>query len=178
MIKRFDEIEKGKSIAVYHGLGGQPAPDRIEYLKSIGFTEVYYPYIDFEEEWLKDKCKSIFQRELRNLRGIDLIMGFSLGGYLAFELGGQLSTNLILINPALDRGRTKLDIKSFDIDSKRNFGKIEVFLGSDDTLIDKNTTLDFLKKERINSEITIIEGMEHRTPMNYFREIINKSKLI
>ena len=178
MIKKFYEMESGKSIAVYHGLNGEPNPERIAYLKSVGYNEIYYPFIDFESEWEKDMGKSLFERELGLLRGIDLIVGFSLGGYLAFELAGHLSTNLILVNPSLDRSKTKLEIKSFDIPVKREFSKVEVFLGSDDILIDKNVTLNFLKSQNIKSDITIVDGMEHRTPINYFREIINKSKLI
>ena len=178
MIKRFNEMEGGKSIAIYHGLNGAPNPDRINFLESIGYTEIYYPHINFEREWYKDRGKSIFQRELRLLRGIDLIMGFSLGGYIAFELAGYLSTNLVLVNPAIDRSKTKLDIKNFNIPVKRNFSKVEVFLGSNDTLIDKSITLNYLKSEKIKSDNTIIEGMDHGTPLNYFKEIVYKSKLI
>ena len=178
MIKKFEDFEDGKSIAIYHGLNGEPSPERSKLLESVGYNDIYYPHIDFDAEWEKDKGKSLFERELSLLRGIDLIMGFSLGGYLAFELAGHLSTNLILINPALDRSKTKLDIKHFDITTKRQFGKIETFLGANDYLVDKSITLNYLKENNIKSDITIIEGMEHRTPMNYFVEILNKSNLI
>jgi hypothetical protein len=93
-------------------------------------------------------------------------------------LAGYLSKDLVLINPGLDRNKTKLDIKFFDIEPMRKFGKIETFLGSEDKLIDKLITLQFFEENKINSEIKIIDGMEHRLPLNYFEEIYNKSKLL
>jgi hypothetical protein len=177
MIKKFETFN-GKSIAVYHGYGGEPAPDRIKFLESVGFSKIHYPYIDFDGEWELDKCKSLFERELESLKNIDLLIGVSLGGYLAFELAGYLSKDLVLINPGLDRNKTKLDINFFDIEPMRKFGKIETFLGSEDKLIDKLITLQFFEENKINSDIKIIDGMEHRLPLNYFIEIYNKSKLL
>lgn len=177
MIKKFETFNR-KSIAVYHGYGGEPSPDRIRFLESVGFSKIHYPYIDFDEEWELDKCKSLFRRELKSLKNINTLIGVSLGGYLAFELAGNLSKDLVLINPGLDRNKTRLDIKFFDIKPMRNFKKIETFLGSEDRLIDKSITLQFFKENKINSEIRIIDGMEHRLPLNYFEEIYNKSKLL
>lgn len=177
MIKKFETFD-GKSIAVYHGYGGEPAPDRIKFLESVGFSTIHYPYIDFDEEWEFDKCKTLFERELESIKDIDLLVGVSLGGYLAFELAGYTSKDIVLINPGLDRSKSKLDIKFFDIQPMRNFGKIETFLGSEDKLIDKLITLQFFDENEINSEVIIIDGMEHRLPLNYFKEIYSKSKLL
>lgn len=175
-LKMFENFKSSKSVAVYHGYKGDPNPLRIDYLKSLGYEDIYYPHIDYDREWKKDKCKSLFERELKMIKGKDLIIGFSLGGYFSFELAGHSSTDLVLINPALDRSKTKLDVTFFDISTKRNFSRIEAFLGSNDTLIDKNDTINYL--ENFECDITIIEGMEHRTYIEYFKEICNKSNLI
>lgn len=173
-IKKFGE----KSIAVYHGLGGSPAQDRIDVLKSLGYTHILYDHIDFQKEWELDRCKSLMIRQVNRAKDVDLLMGFSLGGYIAFELAGYISKNLILINPAIDRTKTKLDIKKLDFVEGKNFKNIEIFLGDSDKLIDKNITIDFINRENIPAKIEIIKGMEHRVPINYFQEILNKSKLI
>ena len=178
MIKRFDEMESGKSIAVYHGLNGLPNQERIDYLESIGYTDIHYPLINFEKEWYKDKCRSVFQRELRAIKSMDVVMGLSLGGYLAFELAGYSFKDVVLINPSIDRSKTKLDIKSFNVPIKRNFRNVEVFLGTKDALIDGDWTIEYLKDINVRSSIHWIEGMEHGTPHNYFIDIVNKSKLI
>jgi hypothetical protein len=177
MIKKFDQMPN-KRVAVYHGLGGGPNPERISYLKSLGYRNIYYPFIDFEDEWDYDKGKSLFYSEVNALKNVDIIIGFSLGGYLAFELAGYLSKDLILVNPAIDRSKTKLAIKSFDIEPKRNFKKVEVFLGTADALIDKNIPINYLKELNIKADISMVEGMEHGTPINYFMDIVNKSKLL
>jgi len=173
---RFKKFEK--SIAIYHGYGDWPQLDRIEYLQSIGYTNIHYPYINFDKEWYKDECKSLFSREVRAIEDIGLVMGFSLGGYLAFELAGKSRKDLILVNPGIDRSKTKLDIKYFDIPENRNFGKIETYLGSEDDLIDKNITINFLRESGIKSNTYIFNGMEHWTYIDEFITIMNNSKLI
>lgn len=173
-IKKFNE----KIISLYHGYGGSPSYDRVECLEEIGFTNIISDYIDYDYEWEIDECKSLFQRELIRSKNSDVIVGFSLGGYLAFELAGVLSKDLILVNPAIDRSITRLDIKSFDIEAKSNFKKVEVFFGENDTLIDKNVTIRYLHRKRINFNYYIIDGMAHRTPIEDFVEIINTSNLL
>ena len=172
-IRRFNN----KTAVVYHGFGGSPSSDRIEYLESIGYN-VIYPHIDYEEEWNKDRCLSLFRDQLNIAKKSDLIIGISLGGYIAFEISGYLSKDIILINPALDRTKTKLNIKKFNIDSKTNYGKIEVFFGENDTVIDSDITINYLNRNSISFDYSIIENMEHRLPFDKFLDIINKSKLI
>ena len=172
-IKRFNS----KSVIVYHGLGGSPSQDRIDCLESIGY-KVIYPHIDYELEWRKDKCRSIFDSQVDLAKNVDLIIGLSLGGYMAFELSGILNKNCILINPALNRDITKLDIKYFDINHGDEYGFMDVYLGENDTLIDKNITLEYLKDRNVDFKYSIVNGMEHRTPIEHFSEIVNKSKIV
>ncbi len=171
-------MKKEKSIAIYHGYGDWPNLERIEYLKSIGYTNIHYPYINFDKEWYRDGCRSLFQREVRATQNINLVMGFSLGGYLAFEVAGKSKKDLILVNPAIDRSKTKLNIKYFDIPENRNFGRVETYLGSEDDLIDKSITINFLRESGIKSNTYIFNGMEHWTYIEEFIPIMNKSKLI
>jgi len=172
-IKRFNS----KSVVVYHGLGGSPSQDRIDCLESMGY-KVIYPHIDYELEWKKDRCRSVFDTQVELAKNVDLIIGLSLGGYMAFELSGVLNKNCILINPALDRDRTKLEIKHFDINRGDEYGFIDVYLGEYDTLIDKSITLKYLRSIGVDFKYSIVSGMEHRTPIEYFSEIINKSKIV
>jgi len=173
-MKNFNDF--GKSVAIYHGYGGGGGKIIPRFMKSVGFDKIHYPEINYDREWYLDKCKSMFNRELRNIKDIDLIIGFSLGGYTAFELAGQLSKNLILVNPAIDRSKILLDIKSFDISPIRNFSGVEVYLGSEDDLIDGQWTIDYLHKLNIDSDIYVVNGMEHNTSISEFRKIINNSK--
>jgi predicted esterase YcpF (UPF0227 family) len=184
------KLNNNKTVVVYHGFGGSPssipkakpnmffrATDRVEYLDSIGYN-VIYPHIDYEMEWSKDRCLSLFKKQLIITKNSDIIIGISLGGYIAFELSGYLSKDVILINPAIDRTKTKLNIKEFDIDRISNYGKIEVFFGENDNVIENSITIDYLNRKSINFDYSIIKNMEHRVPIDKFKDIINKSKLL
>jgi predicted esterase YcpF (UPF0227 family) len=171
------KFNSDRTVVVYHGFGGYPSIDRIKYLEEIGY-KVIYPHIDYEMEWNKDMCSSLFKKQLIINKKSDLIIGISLGGYTAFELSGYLSKNIILINPAIDREKTKLDIRKFNIDSMSNYGKIEVFFGENDTVIDNSITIDFLNRRSVRFDYSIIKNMEHRVPIDKFIDIIKRSKLI
>jgi hypothetical protein len=176
MIKKFENFNK-KKVIVFHGLGGEPNSERTNILRNFGY-EVVYPHIDFEMEWSKDKGKSLFERTSRLAEGCDLIIGVSLGGYLASLIGNYLGIDCILINPALDRNKTRLDIKNLDCPHLSNKCNMEVFIGDKDTLIPKEYTLDYIKDNNINCKIHHIIGMEHRCSLNNFLEILNQSSLV
>lgn len=176
MIKRFERFGH-TPVSVYHGAGGRPAKDRIDLLSSMGY-EVLYPFIDFEKEWDLDRCKSLFQRELNSIKDVDILVGFSLGGYLAYLLAKHTGKDLILVNPSLDRSKSLLKVREFDVEDMNNLGKVEVFFGENDTLIPKESQIDFLNKNNINFTQYIVKDMEHRTPINKFEEIINRSSIL
>jgi len=180
MIKEFNKFENkaGKMVAVYHGLGGGGGKLIPRLLRKYGFNRVHYPEIYYEREWYKDKCKSMFNRELNAIKHADLLIGFSLGGYTAFELAGYTGKNLMLVNPAIDRSKTLLDIKTYDVPFKRNFGNVEVYLGTEDDLIDKKWTIDYLKKLNVKSDIYLVPGMEHNTYIEEFEVMLDNSKLL
>lgn len=173
-MKNFKQF--GKSVAIYHGYGGGGGNALPRLFRTFGFSTIHYPEIVYDREWYKDKCKSMFNRELKSIENIDLIVGFSLGGYTAFELAGYLKKDLILVNPAIDRSKTLLDIKSFDVPIKRDFKGVEVYLGSEDDLIDGNWTIDYLNKLNVDSDIYVVNGMGHNTYLEEVKEILKNSK--
>lgn len=186
MIKTFESYSSSKSVIMYHGYWSsiedpdylpEPDYDRMEVLEDMGIksdTDV----IDYDKEWYLDKCKSLFLREAEKAKKFDIIMGSSLGGYTAYKLAGHLSKDLILINPAIDRSITRLDIKEFNCPNSKNFKKVEVFLGERDTLIDKRITLNYLKKEGVKYDAYLVPRMEHRTPIHFFESIVRSSKIL
>lgn len=179
-IKRF----KDKSVVVYSGYAADEwmyviDRNRIKVLRHLGFNKVIYDAIDYDGEWEKDECRSMFYKQLAKVKDVDLIIGHSLGGYTAYEIAGHLpNAKLIMINPSIDRNKTRLDIKWYDVEHKRNFGGIELFLGADDILIDKRITLEYLKRNNINFKYHIIPEMDHGTPIEFFIKILKMSKFI
>lgn len=166
-----------KSILVLHGYGGRPAPERTRVLGRRGF-KVYYPHIDFDKEYAKDKCSSITNYLVERYSDVDAIVGLSLGGYLAFILANKLEKPCVLINPALNRKTTRLNIKEFDYDFPITNPRTEIFFGEKDTVVDKQFTIDYLNSinyKYIDSEIKM---MEHGCPLNHFKTILNRTKII
>jgi len=169
----------GRTIAVYHGLGGSPTQEKINALRKAGFKNIIFNHIDYDYEWKLDRCRSLFTREVGNARRADVILGTSLGGYLAFLLAKLTGKDLIMINPSLDRNRTQLNIRHFDVNIIGNhFGKVEIFFGEKDELIPRNVQKGFLYDNRIKYTSWIVKGMEHRTSPREFEQIVQYSKII
>lgn len=185
MIKTFESYSN-KSVIMYHGYWSsiddpdyspEPDYDRMEVLEDMGIQSVT-DVIDYDQEWYLDRCRTLFLIEAEKAKKFDVIMGSSLGGYMAYKLAGHLSKDLILINPAIDRSVTRLDIKEFDCPNGKNFKKVEVFLGERDMLIDKRITMNYLKKEGVKCDAYLVPRMEHRTPIHFFESIVRSSKIL
>lgn len=176
MIKKFEELNS-KKVVIYHGLGSKPAPLRNRLLEKIGY-EVTCDFFDYEYFWDLDEGKSLFEQELKKSASTDLIIGISFGGYLAYHLAKALNKNLVLINPALDRNKSKTKIKDFDIEYESHKINIECFFGQNDTSVPKEYNMDYLQREKDPFSCYIIPEMAHRVPNEYFMEIIKRSKLI
>ena len=175
-IKRFENFNT-KSVTVLHGYKGAPAADRKKMLEDVGYN-VIYPAMDFDMEWEKDRCKSLVERTIEECKDSDVIIGFSLGGYLAYIVGSILNKDVILVNPAMDRSVTKLNITDFDFSYDGHPLRVEVFFGLRDTLIPMKSTKDFLHNNSISYTDVVIDNMEHRCSPSNFKDILSKSTII
>lgn len=165
------EKHNTKKATFYHGLGGERNPDKIHLLKEMGY-DTYYPNIDFDDEWYYDKCKSLFLRELVRSKNSNIIMGTSLGGYLAYNVAKALNKECVLINPSINRKMSKLNIREFDMNYVAKFPKIKVFFGElDDYVIDKYQ-IETLEENGDDYEYTHIPDMDHGLPLDKFKEIL------
>ena len=167
-------------IAIYHGLGGEPNSDRIKLLNDkYQIYNILYDHIDYESKWLKDQCKSLCENQINKTKNVDLYIGFSLGGYLSYILSNINNKNVILINPALDRDNSKLNIKWFDVNFSKNDNiNIELFLGINDKLINKDITLNYLDENKVKYNLNFVPNMEHRTNINDFDYILEHLNLL
>lgn len=166
-----------KKAVFFHGYGGEPIPVITQIFNYLGYDMVQ-PHIDFDEEWDFDECRSLFLESIRNYSDCDLIVGLSLGGYLADLVANSLSKNCIIINPGIDRSKTRLHIKDFDCDRVINNCNLEVYLGDRDFQIPNSYTIDYLNKNNINARVEIIKGMEHVFNLEEFIQIVKMSNFI
>jgi hypothetical protein len=167
-----------KTCVLYHGLGSQPAISREQLLNKADYN-VISEHFDYDLEWDVDQGKSLFESQLKVVENVDLIIGISFGGYLAYKLSKAIGKDVILINPALDRFKSQSIIKEFDIPDSNLFSNIEIFFGFLDTSVPMDYAIDYLKRRKEYSYTAYtIKDMSHRVPDNFFKEIIETSCLI
>ena len=177
-------IEKpdGRTILIYHGLGGGIDEQKIKYFENKGFNVIMKKH-DYRKEFgtkeqPHDKGKSFMQEQESIAKNADIIIGSSFGGYVAYLLGCQLHKDLILINPALNRSVTKTAIQEFDYPHNEKKAKsIEYFHGSEDTVVTAKTSMDVLRKPSKYKEV-VMQGMGHNTPFKKFKQICEISEIL
>jgi len=168
-----------RTVAMYHGLGGRPTRWEDRMLRRAGFSDVIFDHIDYDREWFRDECRSLFRRELAKIRRADVIIGISLGGYMAYLLAQATGKDLIMINPSLDREKTKLDIKHFNTgDIGNHFNRVEIYFGELDELIPMDNQVNFLNRNHITYNAWIVNGMEHCPYMQEFELILANSPIV
>ena len=150
-----------KKIVYLHGLESEPGGTKVSFLAEKGM--VYAPAIDYET---LDLNEFIF-----TLGMPDLIIGSSMGGYVADIIGSQLGVDVLLFNPAL-HNRTL--IREFNEDYGSQPYKRTIVLGTEDKVINPELTKKLWSvkgNEAIHDEV---EGMGHRTPLDVFINMYNK----
>lgn len=179
-----------KKLIFLHGYGGEPIPEITEIFKTIGWQTIQH-YIDYDEEWDKDRCKSITEKVAKDGRDCDLIIGLSLGGYTAHLVANHLGKDCILINPGIDREKSQVFLgnqfptggelevkKDFDFPMEFNKCRLEVFLGGRDFQIPNSRTTDYLEKMDIKADVHLFKDMYHVFDIEEFIDIIKTSKFI
>ena len=116
-----------KKIAYLHGLESKNYGSKVQWLSS--FSLVYSPYIDYNN--------FDYDELLSNIRGVDLVIGSSMGGYVADIIGSQLGVEVLLLNPALHSRSININYEYGNMAYKRN-----VVLGMKDDIINPIKTKD------------------------------------
>ena len=171
-----ENVLVNKTVILYHGLGSNPASDKKKYLNEIGIS-LKQDHHDYQKEYDLDRGKSFMIEQEKNANGYNIIMGISFGGYVAYMLACRLRKPLILINPAINRSVTKINIKEYNYQYENmKPKKIEYFYGENDKAVIFND-----QKNIVDHSITDfykIKNMEHRVPIKFFKKICEQSKLL
>jgi len=148
-----------KKIVYLHGLESEPGGPKVSFLAEKGM--VYAPAMDY---------KTLDLDEFIYTLGVpDLIIGSSMGGYVADIIGSRLGVDVLLFNPALHS--REIDPK---YDYYGNTYKRTIILGTEDNIVNPELTK---KLWSIHDNETIydeIEDMDHRTPLDIFINMYNK----
>jgi len=150
-----------RKIVYLHGLESEPGGTKVSFLAEKGM--VYAPAMDYETLDLNEFILTLGMP--------DLIIGSSMGGYVADIIGSQLGVDVLLFNPAL-HNRTL--IREFNEDYGSQPYKRTIVLGTEDKVINPELTKKLWSvkgNEAIHDEV---EGMGHRTPLDVFINMYNK----
>ena len=146
-------------VAFFHGLESSPVSQKTYALRE-KFDEVYDPAMDYTDP-------NMFETVLNYLREnpVDLLIGSSMGGYIAYCLSTHLGTRTLLFNPA---------VHSRPLEPVVNLGDKEsnhlVVLGKHDDVIKPSETFDFFRD--VNNVTISTEEMGHVIPIEVFKSYI------
>lgn len=156
-----------KKVLYLHGLESNQGGEKVNYLSNQCF--VHAPAMDYSR-------KDIFSYLIKKVEDFkpDLIIGSSMGGYSAYMLGALYKIPVIAFNPAFHSRSFEPNYPEFI--QHQVCSNCKIILGIEDTVINPNKTLDWLKDHIMNSHPNIsidrVEGMGHRVPLDIF---INKT---
>ena len=157
-----------KKVLYLHGLeSGQGGP-KVDYLATKAM--VCAPELDYTRG-------DIFSFLIKTVESVkpDLIIGSSMGGYSAYILGALYRIPVVAFNPAFHSRAFEPAFPEFV--SSHVCGDARIILGSEDTVINPDRTLEWLKDhimmQHPNIKIENVEGMGHRVPVDIF---INKTQ--
>ena len=148
-----------KKILYLHGLESEPGGTKVSFLSSKGM--VYAPAMNYE---------SLNLHEFILTLGIpDLIIGSSMGGYVADVIGSRLGVDVLLFNPALHNREIAINHEYYNNPYKRT-----IVLGTEDHVIDPEVTKKLWSVYGNHAKYDEVEGMGHRTPLDVFINMYNK----
>ena len=152
-----------KKIIYLHGLESDPGGPKVSFLAEKG--TVYAPAMNYESLDLHEFILTLGMP--------DLIIGSSVGGYVADIIGSILGVDVLLFNPALHS--RSID---FDFDNDTPYGgenyKRTIILGTEDDVINPKITKKLRPHFDNSAKFEEIEGMGHRTPLDVFVNMYNK----
>ena len=122
-----------KKIIYLHGLESEAGGPKVSFLAEKGM--VYAPAMDYETLDLHEFIYTLGMP--------DLIIGSSMGGYVADVIGSHLGVDVLLFNPALHSRSIELE---FDNDDP--YGNLEykrtIILGTEDSVINPEITKKYI----------------------------------
>jgi predicted esterase YcpF (UPF0227 family) len=156
-----------KKILYLHGLESKQGGEKVGFLA--GQACVYAPAMDYREEDLHGKVHNIIMKFKP-----DLLIGSSMGGYVAHEFAKTFNLPAILLNPAIHSRSFEPDLDTYILSYDTSFQEHQiVVLGTEDKVIDPERTKEIFQGDN-RFIIEEVEEMGHRLELDIFINIYNK----
>jgi hypothetical protein len=157
-------------ILYLHGLESKVGGPKVEYLEMLGH-EVVAPDMDYDfgEQFSHLGDHIAYQKE-----DFDLIIGSSMGGYFAYELGKMFDIPVLLLNPALHSRSIEPRVEKVHEDLAAD-PLVFLGVGANDDVINYEKTLEILDNEAgCFFRPNYFKGNHgHRTPLDFFQKIFD-----
>ena len=150
-----------------HGFESQANCQKVRWLREEGHN-VDSPTIDYADDRSYENVVKLTKNEC-----YDIIIGSPMGGWFAWNLGKELGTPVLLLNPALHSRSVNPTIGSW-VGEDTLMSKVFLALGHMDDVIDPTKTVDWLNendKRDWNPNNTRRGAYGHRTPKSIFIDI-------
>lgn len=161
---------KETNILYLHGLQVDPNEEPISAEKRTileHYGTVYAPKLDYANN---PNCFALLENEFK-VKNIDLIVGSSMGGFMAYYLSLNWQKPCLAFNPALPGQKVHQNLLE-NVPSKRT-EYLQVVLGAQDDVINAGYNLIYLAQNTEkddNISIHIQNGLQHRIPVEVLEE--------
>jgi alpha/beta superfamily hydrolase len=166
-----------KKAIYYAGLGGGVEPMLYEIFNYFGYDLIQEDY-DYYAEWHSDKGANLMMREFEKAKDADLIFGISFGGYVGFHVAKATGIPCILINPALDRAKTRTGIYDFIMDYVDKSPEFEIYIATQDEVVLPRYTINYLKRNKNKVSLMMVEDMTHGSSYEHIVKFLYESKFV
>lgn len=170
-------VKLNKIAVYYHGLGGEASLHIKNKMAEFGYYLITET-VDFYGEWFKDRGRSFMDKQIKKFKKIDLVIGLSFGGHIAYLLSKETGANLLLINPAVNRARSTTGIHTYVSPKSNKSSNIEIYLGEYDTTVPMQYTLEFFRNTGEEYNAYKISNMQHNMYYHEFDFIVEHSNLV
>jgi len=154
------------TILYLHGLNSTNINERTEWLSQFG--KVIHPLMEYKNI---PAAYQYLDRLVKKYKP-QVIVGSSMGGFIAYHLGNYYGIPTILLNPALImKLMVKPNLKKYPVKNKHY-----IAIGIKDDVIPPYTTLALLKEDHVDYYIKEYDR-GHETPINDFIEICRQTKI-
>ena len=161
-------------ILYLHGLESKVGGPKVEYLESLGH-EVDAPDMcwDVGGNFVSIADHIAYQKEQ-----FDLIIGSSMGGYFAYELGKHVDIPVLLLNPALHSRSIEPRVEKLHEDLAAD-PLVFLGVGANDDVINYEKTLEILDDEaRCFFRPNYFKGNHgHQTPLDFFQKVFDQAEI-
>jgi uncharacterized protein len=159
---------KMKKILYLHGLESKQGGKKVDFLASEG--AVFAPKVDYKRDDFQNWITNIVETF-----NPDLVIGSSMGGYVADILSKTFDIPAILFNPAIHSRKFDPNINEWELTfDTKTINRRVVVLGMNDDVVNPQLTKVMLEN---NWYYTIEEGEHaHQTPLNIFIDTFNRYK--